>query len=52
MRIAAVDGSVETPPSTAVSLELRDGVLVGVPERSLPPLTVDHVRATVEQTRR
>lgn len=37
---------------TSVTLERRDGVLVGVPETSLPPLTAEQVRATLEQTRR
>jgi hypothetical protein len=35
-----------------VRLDERDGVLVVVPLRRLPPLTVGDVRATIEQTRR
>ena len=47
------DARVELAPApTPVHLERRDGVLVAVPERELPPLTVEQVRATLEQTRR
>ncbi|MEJ7797118.1 MAG: AbrB/MazE/SpoVT family DNA-binding domain-containing protein [Solirubrobacteraceae bacterium] len=53
LEIAAVDGCLEIRPvPTVVRLEQRDGVLVAVPQRPLPPLTVDQVRATLEQTRR
>ncbi len=51
--VAAVDGALEIRAApTPVRLEERDGVLVAVPERPVPPLTTDEVRATLEQTRR
>ncbi len=51
--IAAVDGALEIRPApTRVRLEEHDGVLVAVPERPLPPLTVEQVRTTLEQARR
>lgn len=47
------DGHLELSVApTPVTLERRDGVLVGVPKTSLPPLTTEQVRATLEQTRR
>lgn len=50
---AAIDGALEIRPApTSVSLEQRDGVLVAVPDRELPALTAEQVRATLEQTRR
>jgi AbrB family looped-hinge helix DNA binding protein len=51
--VAAIDGALEIrPAATAVALEERDGVLVAVADRELPPLTADLVRATLEHTRR
>jgi AbrB family looped-hinge helix DNA binding protein len=51
--IAAVDGALEIRAApTPVRLEERDGVPVAVPEQSLPPLTAEQVRTTLEQTRR
>jgi AbrB family looped-hinge helix DNA binding protein len=51
--VAAVDGALEIRAApTPVRLEERDGVLVAVPDRPVPPLTTADVRATLEQTRR
>jgi AbrB family looped-hinge helix DNA binding protein len=51
--IEAVDGALEIRAApTPVHLEERDGVPVAVPEQSLPPLTAEQVRTTLEQTRR
>ncbi|MCY4635630.1 MAG: AbrB/MazE/SpoVT family DNA-binding domain-containing protein [Acidobacteria bacterium] len=40
------------PAATPMRLEERNGHLVAVPERELPPLTDDLVRATLEKVRR
>jgi len=39
-------------PLTPIRLEERGGVSVGVPDESLPTLTNEEVRATLERTRR
>ena len=47
------EGVIEIEPAaTAMRLEERNGHLVAVPDRELPPLTDDLVRATLEKTRR
>ena len=47
------DGLLEIEPvATVMSLELRGGGLVAVPEEALPPLTDAMVRAALEGTRR
>jgi AbrB family looped-hinge helix DNA binding protein len=53
IELTAVDGrlEVEVPP-TAAHLEERGGHLVAVPDRPLPPLTTELVRATLEKVRR
>jgi AbrB family looped-hinge helix DNA binding protein len=47
------DGRVEIEPApTPMTLARRRGGAVAVPDRKLPPLTDDLVRATIESTRR
>ena len=47
------EGVIEIEPAaTAMHLEERNGHVVAVPERELPSLTDDLVRATVAKTRR
>jgi AbrB family looped-hinge helix DNA binding protein len=47
------DGRIEIEPTaTAMSLVRRAGAVVAVPEESLPPLTDDVVRETLERVRR
>ena len=47
------EGVIEIEPAAAtMRLEERNGHLVAVPDRKLPPLTDDLVRATLEKTRR
>jgi hypothetical protein len=47
------DGRIEIEPApTAMSLSKRTGGRVAVPEKALPPLTDEIVRATIEGTRR
>ena len=47
------EGVIEIEPAaTPMRLEKRRGRLVSVPDRDLPPLTDDLVRATLERTRR
>ena len=47
------DGAVEIEPAaTPMRLERRGDHLVAVPDRVLPPLTDDLVRATLEKVRR
>lgn len=47
------DGLLEIAPvATAMALKRRGGGLVAVPEETLPPLTDEMVRATLEGTRR
>lgn len=53
LELRTVDGRLEIQvPPVAMRLERRDGVLVAVPERPLPPLTAEQVRETLERTRR
>ena len=47
------EGVIEIEPTaTMMRLEKRNGHLVAVPDRELPPLTDDLVRATLEKIRR
>lgn len=47
------EGRIEIEPaSTPMSLVRRTGGRVAVPEETLPPLTDDIVRTTIERTRR
>ena len=47
------EGVIEIEPAaTAMRLVKRNGRLVAVPDRELPPLTDDLVRATLDKTRR
>ena len=47
------EGIIEIEPTaTTMRLEERNGHLVAVPDRELPPLTDDLVRATLDKTRR
>ena len=51
--IALVDGRIEIElVPTPVRLVRRDGLLVAVPEREMPPLTQELVRETLEKIRR
>ena len=51
--VAAVDGRLEiTIAPTAMHLEQRGGHLVAVPDVSVPELTIEQVRETLEQIRR
>ena len=47
------EGVIEIEPAaTPMRLEERNGHLVAVPDRELPPLTDDLVRATIDKVRR
>jgi AbrB family looped-hinge helix DNA binding protein len=47
------DGRLEVEPvSASMRLERRGRGAAAIPEEKLPPLTVDQVRTTLEQTRR
>ena len=53
MEIREREGVIEIEPAaTPMRLEKRRGRLVSVPDRELPPLTDDLVRATLERMRR
>ena len=53
VEVVSVDGHLEIDvPPTAMRLERHAGVLVAVPERDLPVLTVADVRQTLEGVRR
>ncbi|MCY4077288.1 MAG: AbrB/MazE/SpoVT family DNA-binding domain-containing protein [Acidobacteria bacterium] len=52
MEIGEREGVIEIEPAAPMRLEERKGRLVSVPDRELPPLTDDLVRATLERTRR
>ncbi|KAA0236211.1 MAG: Antitoxin VapB40 [Acidimicrobiales bacterium] len=53
LEVVVRDGrlEVEVPP-TEMRLDKRGGGVVAVPGESLPPLSVEQVRATLEQVRR
>ena len=47
------EGVIEIEPAaTVMHLVERNGRLVAIPDRELPPLTDDLVRATLDKTRR
>ena len=53
LEISARDGRIELDvPAVAVRLEERGGLVVAVPDRELPSLTVQDVRDALEKTRR
>jgi len=53
VEISLVDGHIEIGLiPTPVRLERRDGRLVAVADRELPPLTAEMVRETLEKIRR
>jgi AbrB family looped-hinge helix DNA binding protein len=53
LEISLVDGRIEIDlVPTPVRLERRDGRLVAVPDREMPPLTAEMVRETLEKIRR
>lgn len=53
VEINLVDGRIEIEPvTTHVRLERRNGRLVAVADREMPPLTAEMVRETLEKIRR
>jgi AbrB family looped-hinge helix DNA binding protein len=53
LELTVRDGRLEAEPvATPMRLERRADGAVAVPEQTLPPLTAEQVRATLEQTRR
>jgi AbrB family looped-hinge helix DNA binding protein len=53
VEISLVDGHIEIDViPTPVRLERRDGRLVAVADREMPPLTAEMVRETLEKIRR
>jgi AbrB family looped-hinge helix DNA binding protein len=53
VEISLVDGRIEIDlVPTPVRLERRDGRLVAVADREMPPLTAEMVRETLERIRR
>jgi AbrB family looped-hinge helix DNA binding protein len=53
VEVSAHDGRIEIEvPPTPIKLVEREGHLVAVPERPLPPLTAEMVRETLEKVRR
>lgn len=53
LELRAVDGRLEVElERTPMRLEERDGDLVAVADREMPPLTPEMVRETLERTRR
>jgi hypothetical protein len=53
LEITAHDGRIEVDvPPVPMRLEERGGVAVAVPDETLPPLTTEQVRETLERTRR
>lgn len=53
VEVELVDGHLEIAPvTTPVRLVRREGRLVAVADREMPPLTAELVRATLEQVRR
>ncbi len=53
LELSAVDGRLEVEhPTTPMHLEKRSGRLVAVADRSMPTLTQELVRETLEQIRR
>jgi AbrB family looped-hinge helix DNA binding protein len=53
LELAARDGRLEIEPATTpVTLVEEDGAVFAVPDRELPALTAEQVRATLERVRR
>jgi AbrB family looped-hinge helix DNA binding protein len=53
LEVEAHDGRLEVEVApTPMKLSQGKGAIAAIPERELPPLTADEVRATLEQTRR
>ena len=53
LELEARDGRLEIEPvATPVTLVEEDGAVFAVPDRELPPLTAEQVRATLERVRR
>ncbi|CAN5534435.1 AbrB/MazE/SpoVT family DNA-binding domain-containing protein [soil metagenome] len=53
LELQARDGRLEVEPATTpVTLVEEDGAVFAVPDRDLPLLTADQVRATLERVRR
>jgi AbrB family looped-hinge helix DNA binding protein len=53
LELSAIDGKLELElPATEMRLEERDGDLVAVTDRQMPPLTAAQVRQTLERVRR
>lgn len=53
LELEARDGRLEVEPAiTPVTLVEEDGAVFAVPDRELPPLTAEQVRATLERVRR
>lgn len=53
IEISLVDGHVEIEPTPVrMWLERRNGMLVAVTDREMPPLTAEMVREMLEQIRR
>ena len=53
VEIVSADGHLElSVPDVPAHVELRDGLAVIVPETSMPALTADAVRQTLERVRR
>ncbi len=53
IEISLVDGRIEIEPvATPVRLERRNGRLVAVADREMPPLTAEMVRDALEKSRR
>ncbi len=53
VEVQLCNGSVEiSVPATPMRLEERDGVVVAVADRPMPPLTQEIVRETLERIRR
>jgi AbrB family looped-hinge helix DNA binding protein len=53
LELNAYDGRLElTVPDVPAHVEERDGLPVIVPERPVPPISVEEVRAVLERVRR
>jgi AbrB family looped-hinge helix DNA binding protein len=53
IELTARDGRLEGEiPPTPMRLEEREGAVVAVAEREMPPLTAEQVRETLERSRR
>ena len=53
VEVALVDGHIEIEPATShIRLERKQGRLVAVSDREMPPLTAEEVRNVLERLRR